>query len=169
MPSHRGLMVVYWTTYYWVVGSTPACTWDACHHSSFIFPCLLSLTNMQKGGIKHYNFHFWLALSHFSSQQGQSTSQSSSSRSGGATETHRTVINAQTVPQSYNEKVLLFLRQPNIMDILKTKQAAISHSSSSLRTKVNAIREHGIDILERLSNDVELIILLRLVTERFVI
>ena len=78
----------------------------------------------------------------------------------GVSESHR-ITNTHTVPQSYNEKVLLFLRQPNIMDILKTKQPAISHHNSSLRTKVNAIREHGIEMLERLSNDVELIMLLR--------
>ena len=61
---------------------------------------------------------------------------------------------------AYNEKVIAFLRQPSIMDILKEKHATLG-SNQSLRNKINLIRSEGIEALDRMSADVELIILLR--------
>ena len=46
------------------------------------------------------------------------------------------------------------------MDILKEKHATIG-SNQSLRNKINLIRSEGIEALDRMSADVELIILLR--------
>ena len=63
-------------------------------------------------------------------------------------------------PTTYNGRVVAFLRQHNIIDILKEKSSAIT-SHKSLRDKVNMIRQDGCHALERLSCDVELIILLR--------
>ena len=70
--------------------------------------------------------------------------------------THQFVITFS----AYNDKVVAFLRQPNILDILKERHPAFT-SNSTLRQKVVMIRNDGVDALERLSNDIELIILLR--------
>ena len=69
--------------------------------------------------------------------------------------------NSNEVPIAYNDKVVAFLRQANIMEILKERQPALL-SNSSLKTKVTLIRSDGVDALDRLANDVELIILLSL-------
>ena len=61
---------------------------------------------------------------------------------------------------SYNERVIAFLRQPNVIDILKEKSSSIL-ARKSLRDKINMIRQDGTQSLERLSGDVELIVLLR--------
>ena len=61
---------------------------------------------------------------------------------------------------AYNDKVVLFLRQPNITDVLKERQPGIV-TNNTLKGKIQAIRTDGIEALERLSNDMDLIILLR--------
>ena len=63
-------------------------------------------------------------------------------------------------PSTYNGRVVAYLRQSNIIDILKEKSSVIT-THKSLRDKVNMIRQEGCHALERLSCDVELIILLR--------
>lgn len=65
------------------------------------------------------------------------------------------------VPTAYNDKVVAFLRQPNIFDILKERRPAIS-SNTSLRDKVNTVRADGTSALDRYSDDLELTILLSL-------
>ncbi|XP_071961734.1 E3 ubiquitin-protein ligase HECW2-like isoform X2 [Antedon mediterranea] len=64
-------------------------------------------------------------------------------------------------PLAYNEKLVAFLRQPNINDILKERQSAFS-SSPKLRDKLNIIRQEGIEALNRLENDIEVTLLLSL-------
>ena len=66
----------------------------------------------------------------------------------------------QLPPSTYNGRVVAYLRQPNIIDILKEKSTTIV-AQKSLRDKVNMIRQEGCHALERLSCDVELIMLLR--------
>lgn len=61
---------------------------------------------------------------------------------------------------AYNEKVVQYLRQPNIMDMFKERHPALA-SNAGLRSKITTIRNEGVDALDRMSNDVELIILLR--------
>ena len=61
---------------------------------------------------------------------------------------------------AYNDKVVAFLRQPNIMDILKERQPSLM-DNHKLKNKVQMIRNEGVEPLERYSNDVDLIILLR--------
>lgn len=63
------------------------------------------------------------------------------------------------VPTAYNDKVVAFLRQPNIMDILNERHPAIA-SNQALRDKVNAVRADGTAAIDRLSHDVELTIVL---------
>ncbi|GFO08495.1 E3 ubiquitin-protein ligase hecw2 [Plakobranchus ocellatus] len=65
------------------------------------------------------------------------------------------------IPTAYNEKVVLFLRQPNIDEVLRDRSSQFA-SSSGLREKVTKIAARGVDMLERFSNDIELTILLSL-------
>lgn len=66
-----------------------------------------------------------------------------------------------SVPTAYNDKVVAFLQQPNIMDILSERRSAIKNNSS-LRDKIFTIRLEGVEALRRCSNDIELIMLLSL-------
>ncbi|RZB39160.1 E3 ubiquitin-protein ligase HECW2 [Asbolus verrucosus] len=73
-------------------------------------------------------------------------------------------VSANTLPEvpiAYNDKVVAFLRQPNIFDILRERHHPIG-TSLSLRDKVNAVRVDGTAALDRLSHDVHLTILLSL-------
>ncbi|XP_063706848.1 E3 ubiquitin-protein ligase HECW2 [Culicoides brevitarsis] len=63
------------------------------------------------------------------------------------------------IPIAYNDKVVAFLRQPNIFEILKERHTS---SSRSLREKINAIRVEGTAALERLGHDLQLTLLLSL-------
>lgn len=56
------------------------------------------------------------------------------------------------------QKVVAFLRQPNIFEILKERHTS---SSRGLREKINAIRVEGTTALERLGHDLQLTLLLR--------
>lgn len=64
------------------------------------------------------------------------------------------------IPVAYNDKVVAFLRQPNIFDILRERHPPVG-SSASLRDKINAVRVDGTTALDRLSHDIHLTILLR--------
>lgn len=68
---------------------------------------------------------------------------------------------ASLAPTAYNDKVVAFLRQANIMDILRERQPSI-RDNSLLRDMVNQIRQEGVTALARLSHDVDLTILLSL-------
>ncbi|XP_022917430.1 E3 ubiquitin-protein ligase HECW2 isoform X5 [Onthophagus taurus] len=65
------------------------------------------------------------------------------------------------VPIAYNDKVVAFLRQPNIFDILRERHSPVG-TSVSLRDKINAVRVDGTTALDRLSHDLHLTILLSL-------
>ncbi|GIY11306.1 hypothetical protein CEXT_162782 [Caerostris extrusa] len=65
------------------------------------------------------------------------------------------------VPTAYNDKVVAFLRQPNILDILKERHPIIG-SNQPLRDKVNSVRTDGTAAIERFSHDIDLTILLSL-------
>ncbi|KAH8387432.1 hypothetical protein KR093_007038 [Drosophila rubida] len=81
---------------------------------------------------------------------------SSSANAGGAT-----AAGYEDVPIAYNEKVIAFLRQPNILEILRERQG--QHTvSRSLREKINILRVEGVPALERLGHDLQLTILLSL-------
>ncbi|XP_019648057.1 PREDICTED: E3 ubiquitin-protein ligase HECW2-like isoform X2 [Branchiostoma belcheri] len=68
---------------------------------------------------------------------------------------------AADVPLAYSDKVVAFLRQSNILDVLREKQPAFA-SNTLLKEKINVIRNEGTAALERLADDVDLIILLSL-------
>ncbi|XP_076159342.1 E3 ubiquitin-protein ligase HECW2 isoform X2 [Alosa pseudoharengus] len=68
------------------------------------------------------------------------------------------------VPTAYNDKIVAFLRQPNIFDILQERQPELIRNHS-LREKVQFIRNEGASGLARLSSDADLVILLSLFEE----
>ncbi|KAM6945795.1 E3 ubiquitin-protein ligase HECW2 [Aplochiton taeniatus] len=68
------------------------------------------------------------------------------------------------VPVAYNEKIVAFLRQPNIFEILQERQAEFIRNHT-LREKVQLIRTEGASGLARLSGDADLVILLSLFEE----
>ncbi|XP_062301535.1 E3 ubiquitin-protein ligase HECW2 [Scomber scombrus] len=65
------------------------------------------------------------------------------------------------VPVAYNDKIVAFLRQPNIYEILQERQADFNRNHS-LREKVQLIRTDGVSGLARLSGDADLVMLLSL-------
>ncbi|XP_034403588.1 LOW QUALITY PROTEIN: E3 ubiquitin-protein ligase HECW2-like [Cyclopterus lumpus] len=65
------------------------------------------------------------------------------------------------VPVAYNEKIVSFLRQANIFEILQERQPDFNRNHS-LREKVQLIRTDGGSGLARLSGDADLVMLLSL-------
>ncbi|XP_028290232.1 E3 ubiquitin-protein ligase HECW1 isoform X2 [Gouania willdenowi] len=65
---------------------------------------------------------------------------------------------------SYNDKIVAFLRQPNIFDHLQERQASLSRNHA-LREKIHYIRTEGTQGVEKLSCDADLVILLSLFEE----
>lgn len=63
-------------------------------------------------------------------------------------------------PVAYNDKVVAFLRQPNVLEILRERNAQVP-VTRQLREKVNAIRVEGVSGLDRLGHDLQLTMLLR--------
>lgn len=57
-------------------------------------------------------------------------------------------------------QVIAFLRQPNILEILRERHGQ-NTVSRSLREKINILRVEGVPALERLGHDLQLTILLR--------
>lgn len=57
-------------------------------------------------------------------------------------------------------QVVAFLRQPNILDILRERHAVVA-GSAVLRDKIAAVRTEGSPALERFQYDVQLTVLLR--------
>uniref|UniRef100_UPI003AAA292E E3 ubiquitin-protein ligase HECW2 n=1 Tax=Centroberyx gerrardi TaxID=166262 RepID=UPI003AAA292E len=68
------------------------------------------------------------------------------------------------VPVAYNDKIVAFLRQPNIFEILQERQPDLTRNHS-LKEKVQFIRTEGVTGLARLSSDADLVMLLSLFEE----
>ncbi|KAM6978136.1 E3 ubiquitin-protein ligase HECW2 isoform 1-T2 [Tautogolabrus adspersus] len=68
------------------------------------------------------------------------------------------------VPVAYNDKIVAFLRQPNIVEILQERQPELARNHS-LKEKVQFIRTEGVNGLARLSSDADLVMLLSLFEE----
>lgn len=86
------------------------------------------------------------------------------SRSVGDEDMHfvHSVQSTLTVPDSptlgYNERVVAFLRQSNVLQVLKEKNSSIS---KHLKEKLLSIRQEGLPALNKHSHDVELTLILR--------
>ncbi|XP_041422031.1 E3 ubiquitin-protein ligase HECW1 isoform X1 [Xenopus laevis] len=70
----------------------------------------------------------------------------------------------EAVPLAYNDKIVAFLRQPNIFEMLQERQPSLSRNHA-LREKIHYIRTEGTHGLEKLSCDADLVILLSLFEE----
>ncbi|XP_067342663.1 E3 ubiquitin-protein ligase HECW1 isoform X2 [Channa argus] len=70
----------------------------------------------------------------------------------------------QLTAPSYNDKIVAFLRQPNIFDMLQERQPSLSRNHA-LREKIHYIRTEGTQGVEKLSCDADLVILLSLFEE----
>uniref|UniRef100_A0A9J7XMR5 HECT-type E3 ubiquitin transferase n=1 Tax=Cyprinus carpio carpio TaxID=630221 RepID=A0A9J7XMR5_CYPCA len=70
----------------------------------------------------------------------------------------------EPVPLAYNEKIVVFLRQPNIFEVLQERQPSLARNHS-LKEKVHHIRTEGTQRLEKLSCDADLVMLLSLFEE----
>uniref|UniRef100_A0A669CKR9 HECT-type E3 ubiquitin transferase n=1 Tax=Oreochromis niloticus TaxID=8128 RepID=A0A669CKR9_ORENI len=68
------------------------------------------------------------------------------------------------IPVAYNEKIVAFLRQPNIFEILQERQPDFNRNHA-LREKVQLIRTDGVSGLARLSGAADLVMLLSLFEE----
>uniref|UniRef100_A0AAQ6A6K4 HECT-type E3 ubiquitin transferase n=1 Tax=Amphiprion ocellaris TaxID=80972 RepID=A0AAQ6A6K4_AMPOC len=65
---------------------------------------------------------------------------------------------------AYNDKIVAFLRQPNIFDMLQERQPSLTRNHA-LREKIHYIRTEGTQGVEKLSCDADLVILLSLFEE----
>ncbi|KAL1280982.1 hypothetical protein QQF64_015582, partial [Cirrhinus molitorella] len=70
----------------------------------------------------------------------------------------------EPVPLAYNDKIVVFLRQPNIFEVLQERQPSLARNHS-LKEKVHHIRTEGTQRLEKLSCDADLVMLLSLFEE----
>ncbi|KAI1902129.1 hypothetical protein AGOR_G00041530 [Albula goreensis] len=68
------------------------------------------------------------------------------------------------VPLTYNDKIVAFLRQPNVFELLQERQPSLNRNHV-LREKVHYIRTEGAQGVEKLSCDADLVILLSLFEE----
>uniref|UniRef100_A0A5F9DB21 HECT-type E3 ubiquitin transferase n=1 Tax=Oryctolagus cuniculus TaxID=9986 RepID=A0A5F9DB21_RABIT len=70
----------------------------------------------------------------------------------------------ESLPLAYNDKIVAFLRQPNIFEMLQERQPSLARNHA-LREKIHYIRTEGNHGLEKLSCDADLVILLSLFEE----
>ncbi|KAB0342803.1 hypothetical protein FD754_019729, partial [Muntiacus muntjak] len=70
----------------------------------------------------------------------------------------------ESLPLAYNDKIVAFLRQPNIFEMLQDRQPSLARNHT-LREKIHYIRTEGNHGLEKLSCDADLVILLSLFEE----
>ncbi|XP_037135455.1 E3 ubiquitin-protein ligase HECW1 isoform X2 [Syngnathus acus] len=70
----------------------------------------------------------------------------------------------QSTAASYNDKIVAFLRQPNIFDMLQERQPNLNRNYA-LREKIHYLRSEGTQGVEKLSCDADLVILLSLFEE----
>uniref|UniRef100_A0A7N4NPF1 HECT-type E3 ubiquitin transferase n=1 Tax=Sarcophilus harrisii TaxID=9305 RepID=A0A7N4NPF1_SARHA len=70
----------------------------------------------------------------------------------------------ESLPLAYNDKIVAFLRQPNIFEMLQERQQSLARNHT-LREKIHYIRTEGTHGLEKLSCDADLVILLSLFEE----
>uniref|UniRef100_A0A672NTK0 HECT-type E3 ubiquitin transferase n=1 Tax=Sinocyclocheilus grahami TaxID=75366 RepID=A0A672NTK0_SINGR len=131
-----------------------------CRATSFIDP-RLPLQNSRSSGLLAHRQHLSRQRSHSAGEVADDSRSLSPPVQG------RSSRNSQyqdLVPVAYNEKIVAFLRQPNIFEILQERQPELVRNHS-LREKVQFIRNEGPTGLSRLSSDADLVILLSLFEE----
>lgn len=68
----------------------------------------------------------------------------------------------QTPVTSYEEKIVIFFKQPNIFDLVKNKKASSSLLNSALRERISQIRKGGVPTLKKYSHDINLMMMISL-------
>ncbi|XP_022529153.2 E3 ubiquitin-protein ligase HECW1 isoform X2 [Astyanax mexicanus] len=76
----------------------------------------------------------------------------------------RSQYQPDSVPLAYNEKIVAFLRQPNILEMLQERQPSLARNHT-LREKIHYIRTEGPQGVEKLSCDADVVMLLSLFEE----
>uniref|UniRef100_A0A8C2GBP2 HECT-type E3 ubiquitin transferase n=1 Tax=Cyprinus carpio TaxID=7962 RepID=A0A8C2GBP2_CYPCA len=76
----------------------------------------------------------------------------------------RNQYQTDSVPLAYNDKIVAFLRQPNILELLQDRQPSLARDHT-LREKIHYIRTEGPQGVEKLSCDADLVMLLSLFDE----
>ncbi|KTF84528.1 hypothetical protein cypCar_00031118 [Cyprinus carpio] len=128
-----------------------------CRAATFIDP-RLPLQNSRSSGLLAHRQHLSRQRSHSAGEEADESRSLSPPVQGRSS---RNIQYQDLVPVAYNEKIVAFLRQPNIFEILQERQPELVRNHS-LREKVQFIRNEGPTGLARLSSDADLVILLSL-------
>ncbi|KAI7809118.1 putative E3 ubiquitin-protein ligase HECW2-like, partial [Triplophysa rosa] len=131
-----------------------------CRATTFIDP-RLPLQNSRSSGLLAYRQHLSRQRSHSAGDVADDSRSPSPPVQGRSS---RSSQYQDLVPVAYNEKIVAFLRQPNIFEILQERQPELVRNHS-LREKVQFIRNEGASGLARLSSDADLVMLLSLFEE----
>ncbi|KAM4731645.1 E3 ubiquitin-protein ligase HECW2 isoform 1-T3 [Anableps anableps] len=137
-----------------------------CRSTTFIDP-RLPLQSSRSTGLLAHRQHLSRQRSHSAGEVVDDSRQSSlpamprpsSTFSGSSRSPYHDVV-----PVAYNDKIVAFLRQPNIFEILQERQPELARNHS-LKEKVQFIRSEGVNGLARLSSDADLVMLLSLFEE----
>ncbi|XP_029704271.1 E3 ubiquitin-protein ligase HECW2 [Takifugu rubripes] len=137
-----------------------------CRSTTFIDP-RLPLQSSRSTGLLAHRQHLSRQRSHSAGEVVDDSRQGnplvmprpSSTFSGSSRSQHQ-----DSVPVAYNDKIVAFLRQPNILEILQERQPELARNHS-LKEKVQFIRSEGVNGLARLSSDADLVMLLSLFEE----
>ncbi|XP_056321270.1 E3 ubiquitin-protein ligase HECW2 isoform X2 [Danio aesculapii] len=122
-----------------------------CRATSFIDP-RLPLQNSRSSGLLAHRQHLSRQRSHSAGEVGDDSRSPSPP------------VQGRSSRNTYNDKIVAFLRQPNIFEILQERQPELVRNHS-LREKVQFIRNEGATGLTRLSSDADLVMLLSLFEE----
>uniref|UniRef100_A0A3P8RWP9 HECT-type E3 ubiquitin transferase n=1 Tax=Amphiprion percula TaxID=161767 RepID=A0A3P8RWP9_AMPPE len=134
-----------------------------CRSTTFIDP-RLPLQSSRSTGLLAHRQHLSRQRSHSAGEVVDDSRQTnppvmprpSSTFSGSSRSQYHDVV-----PVAYNDKIVAFLRQPNIFEILQERQPELARNHS-LKEKVQFIRSEGVNGLARLSSDADLVMLLSL-------
>ncbi|KAF7667298.1 hypothetical protein LDENG_00068720 [Lucifuga dentata] len=137
-----------------------------CRSTTFIDP-RLPLQSSRSTGLLAHRQHLSRQRSHSAGEVVDDSRQTnptimprpSSTFSGSSRSQYHDVV-----PVAYNDKIVAFLRQPNIFEILQERQPELARNHS-LKEKVQFIRSEGVSGLARLSSDADLVMLLSLFEE----
>nr|XP_008115479.1 PREDICTED: E3 ubiquitin-protein ligase HECW2 isoform X1 [Anolis carolinensis]XP_008115480.1 PREDICTED: E3 ubiquitin-protein ligase HECW2 isoform X1 [Anolis carolinensis] len=134
--------------------------------TTFIDPRLPLQSSRPTSALVHRQ-HLTRQRSHSAGEVGEDSRHSGPPVLPRPSSTFNTVNRAQyqdMVPVAYNDKIVAFLRQPNIFEILQERQPDLIRNHS-LREKIQFIRTEGTPGLVRLSSDADLVMLLSLFEE----
>ncbi|XP_061464154.1 E3 ubiquitin-protein ligase HECW2 isoform X2 [Rhineura floridana] len=134
--------------------------------TTFIDP-RLPLQSSRPASVLVHRQHLTRQRSHSAGEVGEDARHSGPPVLPRPSSTFNTVSRAQyqdMVPVAYNDKIVAFLRQPNIFEILQERQPDLTRNHS-LREKIQFIRTEGTPGLVRLSSDADLVMLLSLFEE----